>query len=89
MVNCISDKTITPLHKAAVITCTAVEKFQELLGQGLSSVCLLATRKACDPFNIDMLSKVGSEVVKIPCIDEFDETAGTVKWTKRAASELS
>ena len=32
-----------------------------------------------------MLSKVGSEVLKIPCIDEFDET-GT--GTKRAASEL-
>ena len=74
-VNCISDKTITQLHKATVITCTAVEKLQELLGQGLSSVCLFATRKACDQFNIDMLSKVGSEAVKIPCRDEFDETA--------------
>ena len=39
-------------------------------------MCLFATRKACDQFNIDMLSKVGSEVVKIPCIDEFDETSG-------------
>ena len=86
-VNCTSDKTVAQLHKA-VITCTAVEKFQELLGQGLSPVCLFATRKSCDQFNIDMLSKVGSEVVKIPCTDEFDETAGTVKWTKRAASEL-
>ena len=35
-----------------------------------------------------MLSKVGSEVARLPCIDEFDETAGTVKWTKRASSEL-
>ena len=87
-VNCISDKTITQLHKATVITFTAVEKFQELLGQGLSSVCLFVTRKACDQFNIDMLSKVGSEAVKIPCIDEFDETAETAKCTKRAASEL-
>ena len=26
----------------------AVEKFQELLGQGLSPVCLFATRKSCD-----------------------------------------
>ena len=79
---------INQLHKATVITCTAVEKIQELLGQGLSSVCLFVTRKACDQFNIDMLSKVGSEAVKIPCIDEFDETAETAKCTKRAASEL-
>ena len=66
----------------------AVEKFQELLGLGLSPVCLFATRKSCDQFNTDMLSKVGSEVAPLPCIDEFDETAGTVKWTKRASSEL-
>eukprot|EP00731_Ephydatia_muelleri_P022816 Em0015g399a len=86
-VNCVSDKSVAQLHKA-VITCTAVEKFQELLGQGLSPVCLFATRKSCDQFNTDMLSKVGSEVARLPCIDEFDETAGTVKWTKRASSEL-
>ena len=24
----------------------------------------------------------------MPCIDKFDETAGKVKWTKRASSEL-
>ena len=52
-------------------SCTAVEKFQELLGQGLSSVCLFVTRKACDQINIDMLSKVGSEAVKIPSIAQF------------------
>eukprot|EP00731_Ephydatia_muelleri_P001725 Em0001g1725a len=80
-------KSVAQLRKA-VITCTAVEKFQELLGQGLSPVCLFATRKSCDQFNTDMLSKVGSEVARLPCIDEFDETAGTVKWTKRASSEL-
>ena len=38
-VNSISDKTFAQLRKA-VITCTAVEKFQELLGQGMSPVCL-------------------------------------------------
>ncbi|KAL5497334.1 hypothetical protein EMCRGX_G013794 [Ephydatia muelleri] len=86
-VNCVSEKSVAQLRKA-VITCTAVEKFQELLGQGLSPVCLFATRKSCDQFNTDMLSKVGSEVARLPCIDEFDETAGTVKWTKRASSEL-
>ena len=86
-VNCVSEKSVAQLRKA-VITCTAVEMFQELLGQGLSPVCLFATRKSCDQFNTDMLSKVGSEVARLPCIDEFDETAGTVKWTKRASSEL-
>ena len=35
-----------------------------------------------------MLSKVGSDVARLPCIDEFDETAGTVKWNKKASSEL-
>ena len=86
-VNCVSDKSVAQLRKA-VITCTAIEKFQELLGQGLSPVCLFATRKSCDQFNTDMLSKVGSEVARLPCIDEFDETAGTVKWNKKASSEL-
>ena len=32
--------------------------------------------------------KAGSQIVHMPCIDEFDETAGKVKWTKRASSEL-
>ena len=86
-VNCISDTTIALLNKA-VIKCTPIEKFQELLDQHLSPVCLLATRKSCDQFNADMLSKVGSHIVHMPCIDEFDETAGKVKWTKRASSEL-
>ena len=86
-VNCLPEKTVTLLHKA-VIKCTAVEKFQELLGQGLSPVCLFPTRKSCDQFNAEMLSKVGSQIVHMPCIDEFDETAGKVKWTKRASSAL-
>ena len=46
-VNCISDKTVALLN-TTVIECTAVEKFQELLGQGLSPVCLFATRQCCD-----------------------------------------
>ena len=83
----LKSKSVAQLRKA-VITCTAIEKFQELLGQGLSPVCLFATRKSCDQFNTDMLSKVGSEVARLPCIDEFDETAGTVKWNKKASSEL-
>eukprot|EP00731_Ephydatia_muelleri_P005830 Em0003g78a len=86
-VNCISDKTVALLHNA-VIKCTAFEKFQELLGQNLSPVCLFATRKSCDQFNAEMLSKASSPIVNMPCIDEFDETAGKVKWTKRASSEL-
>ena len=51
-------------------------------------MCLFATRKSCDQFNAEMLSKAGSPIVHMPCIDEFDETAGKVKWTKRASSEL-
>ena len=86
-VNSLSENTINQLQKR-VIKCTAAEKFRELLGQGLSPVCLFATRKSCDQFNTDMLSKVGSEVACIPCIDEYDETASAVKWTKRASSEL-
>eukprot|EP00731_Ephydatia_muelleri_P019066 Em0011g1106a len=86
-VNCISDKTVALLHNA-VIKCTAFEKFQELLGQNLSPVCLFATRKSCDQFNAEMLSKASSPIINMPCIDEFDETAGKVKWTKRASSEL-
>lgn len=85
--NCISDKTVALLHNV-VIKCTAFEKFQELLGQNLSPVRLFATRKSCDQFNAEMLSKASSPIVNMPCIDEFDETAGKMKWTKRASSEL-
>ena len=85
--NCIPDTTIALLNKA-VIKCTPIEKFQELLDQHLSPVCLLATKKSCDQFNTDMLSKVGSHIVHMPCIDQFDKTTWIVKWTKRASSEL-
>ena len=81
----ITDKSIALLQNS-VIKCTAIEKFSELMGRGLAPVCLFATRKLCDQFNGDMLSRVGSEVVIMHCIDEYDETSsGTAKWTKRAS----
>ena len=86
-VNSISDKTVALLN-TAVIKCTAVEKSQGLLGQGLSPVCLFATRRCCDQLNTEILSNAGSQIVHMPCMDEFDETAGKVKWTKRASSAL-
>ena len=86
-VNCLSEKTIACLQRT-VINCKPFEKFVELQASGQQfPVCLLATRKACDQFNSTMLDRAGSQVVKIACIDEYDETAG-VKWTMKASAAL-
>ena len=86
-VNCLSEKTIACLQRT-VINCKPFEKFVELQASGQQfPVCLLATRKACDQFNSTMLDRAGSQVVKIACIDEYDETAG-VKWTTKASAAL-
>eukprot|EP00731_Ephydatia_muelleri_P023421 Em0015g1004a len=83
----LSANTIATL-KNKVMTCTPLEKFQDLLKSGKSPLSLFSTRKACEIFNFGMLANLRVGIVEVPCIDETDETTGPVKWTKRAAPAL-
>ena len=64
------------------------QKIDELQESGQTPVCLLPTRKACCDINNEMLAQLTSEVHKLLCIDEVDETSGTLKWKKKAAEQL-
>ena len=61
-----------------------VDKFQEIMSNDQSPLCLFPTRQMCQDFNFDMLVELHSKVKEIPCIDEVNETKGTFKWTKKA-----
>ena len=84
---CPSDTTVQAL-KDRVITKPIVDKFEELLSSNMSPLCLFPTRKSCQELNAEMLSRLGSETKDIPCIDEFDETKGTFKWSEKAENSL-
>ena len=71
-----------------VIDVPVVDKYVELNKGGSSPVCLFPTRKACREFNDNMLSALDTEVHKIVCIDEIDETSSSHKWTKKAQKQL-
>ena len=71
-----------------VIDVPVVDKYVELSKGGSSPVCLFPTRKACREFNDKMLSALDTEVHKIVCIDEIDETSSSYKWTKKAQKQL-
>ena len=65
-----------------------VDKYVKLSKSGSTLVCLFPTRKACREFNDKMLSALDSELHKIVCIDEIDETSSSHKWTKKAQKQL-
>ena len=71
-----------------VIEGTVVAKFEELCEAGTIPVCLFPTRKACDKHNLEMLNNLDTNIHKIPCIDEIDETLGARRWSKRSAEQL-
>ena len=75
---CLSQKTIEALQDR-VITSPVVDRFEELLAAKQSPLCLFATRKACQEFNLEMLSRLQADTKEIPCVDEVDETTGTLK----------
>ena len=83
---CPSQKTIEALQDR-VITSPVVDKFEELLAAKQSPLCLFATRKACQEFNLEMLSRLQADTKEISCVDEVDETTGTFKWNKKATDE--
>ena len=84
---CPSQNTLQAL-KERVITTPTIDKFEELMSTDKSPLCLFPTREACQKFNSDMLSKLGSEPKEIPCVDEVDETQGTFKWSEKAKESL-
>ena len=84
---CSSQNTVQAL-KDRVITTPVVDKFEELMLPGQSPLCLFPTHELCQDFNSEMLSKLGSEVKEIPCVDEVDETKGTFKWSKKATQAM-
>ena len=84
---CPSPETLQSLQDR-VITVPVVDKFEELLANKQSPLCLFPTRKACLDFNSNMLSTLEAETQKIPRIDEVNETIGTFKWSKKAAEKL-
>ena len=84
---CPSEKTIKTLQ-ARVITTPVVDKFQELLASKQSPLCLFSTRKSCQEFNLEMLSRLNTDTKDIRCTDEVDETSGIFKWSKKATDEM-
>ena len=84
---CPSQQTIQALQDR-VIEVPVVDKFEALLASKLSPLCLFPTRKACQVFNSQMLSRLEAEVIQIPRTDEVDETASTFKWSKKATEEM-
>ena len=56
--------------------------------------CCLQTSLHCASFRhvthakSSMLSKLDSEAKEIPCVDEVDETQGTLKWSEKANKSL-
>ena len=71
-----------------VIDVSIVDKYMELSKDGSSPICLFPMRKACKDFNHQMLSALDSELHKVICIDEIDETSSSRKWSKRAQKQL-
>ena len=65
-----------------------MDKFEELMAAKQSTLCLFATRKACQDFNLEKLSRLQADTKEIPCVDEVDETTGTLKWNKKATEEM-
>jgi len=61
--------------KKRVINGTVVDKYIELCKSGSSPVCLFPTRRACQDFNQQMLSVFDTELHKIVCVAEIDETS--------------
>ena len=84
---CPSQKTIEALQDRVIVS-PVVDKFEELLAAKQSPLCLFPTRKACQVFNLEMLSRLQADTKEIPCVDEVDETTGTFKWNKKATDEM-
>jgi len=84
---CPTDETLCVLQQQ-VIQVSISDKFHELHESGQTTVCLLPTRKVCSNINNEMLTQLTSEVHESLCIDEVDETSGTLKWNKKAAEQL-
>ena len=84
---CPSDDTVQTLGDR-VFTESTVDKFEQLLSEDKSPLCLFPTREACQQFNNDMMARLDSDTKELPAIDEFDETQGTFKWNDKAKEAM-
>ena len=64
------------------------ELFHDLKNSDMNPVCLFPTREQCDQVNNEMLGSLDSEIYKISCTDEVDETKSKTKWNKKATEKL-
>ena len=84
---CPSQTNLQALKERVIMTST-VDKFEELLSTNKSPLCLFPTREACQNFNLEMLSKLGTKMKEIPFVDKVDETRGTFKWSDKSKEAL-
>ena len=84
---CLSQTTLQAL-KERVVTTSTVDKFEELLSTDKFPLCLFPTREACQNFNSEMLSKLGTKTKEIPCVNKVDENQDTFKWSDKAKEAL-
>ena len=84
---CMSKTTVESL-KDRVITTSVVDMFEELMTTSQSPLCLFPTRKLCQNFNAQMLSRLHGEIRDILCTDEVDETLCKYKWNQKASDAL-
>ena len=84
---CPTDKIHATLQQR-VIQGSITDKFEALCRVGQTPLCLFPTRNLCKQFNHEMLEKIGTELHKLVCVDEVDQTSSTRKWSKKAAEQL-
>ena len=57
-----------------VIDGSVSDKFNELKSASQTPVCLFLTRKVCQEFNTEMLQMLASQVHKLVCTNQIDQT---------------
>ena len=74
--------------RSRLISCSTADKFQQLLNEGKSPVCLLPTRNACQEINNEMLCSLGDNVITFEATDSIDSTKSKQQWNSKVCKEL-
>ena len=85
--SCPSQKTIQALQ-ARVITTPVIDKFQELLASKQSPLNVFSTRKSCQEFNLEMLSRLNTDTKDIVCTDEVMKPLAYLSGAKNATDKM-
>lgn len=78
------NETISALI-SKVIKVSLVDKYDQVSKLGTPPV---ATIKECDDFNKAMLSQLYSQIHKILCTYEVDDSSSTTKWSNKSINKL-